>query len=61
MIRLKEIVNDHSDPKYKLKEQVSGNQKAAKLAGSALTHEHGMKAGRWNDALQEYSDYFIRY
>jgi len=40
---------------------LGGNDKAATLADSPLIHKFGVKGERWADALQTYSDYFIRY
>jgi hypothetical protein len=58
---VKEIVNNISYQGSETNKRISGNRKAAKLADSSSAHKHGVKGGRWNDTLQTYSDYFIRY
>ncbi|MFW5427162.1 MAG: hypothetical protein ACKE8R_07905 [Methylophagaceae bacterium] len=61
MIGVKAIEDNYSYQENELKKRIGGNRKAAKLADSSLAHKRGLKGGRWADALQTYSDYFIRY
>lgn len=61
MVGVREIINNVSYQEDNANKRIGGNRKAAKLADSSLTHKQGVKGERWNDALQTYSDYFIRY
>ena len=61
MIGVKENGNDYSYQQNELRKRIGGNRKAAKLADSSLAQKSSMKGERWNDTLQTYSDYFIRY
>ena len=51
--------NNHPHESDKNK-RIGGNGKAAKIA-DRLPLEQTMKTERWTDAIQAYSDYFIRY
>ncbi|MFW5427250.1 MAG: hypothetical protein ACKE8R_08365, partial [Methylophagaceae bacterium] len=61
MIGVKAIEDNSSYQENELKKRIGGNRKAAKLTDSSLAHKSSVKGERWIDALQTYSDYFIRY
>ncbi|MBL1320565.1 MAG: hypothetical protein COA63_005825 [Methylophaga sp.] len=61
MMGIKEIINNISYQGNDLNKRLGGNGKAARLADSPLAHKQSVKGERWNDTLQTYSDYFIRY
>ncbi len=61
MIGVKKVLNNTSYPKNVNVKPMSGNDKAAKLTDTLSIQKQLTKTDSWTDALQTYSDYFIRY
>ncbi len=61
MMGVKRLINNNSYQENTINKQLGGNRKAARIAGASFASKHSAKKGRWIDALQTYSDYFIRY
>jgi hypothetical protein len=61
MMGLKRLINTNSYQENTINKQLSGNRKAAKIAGVPIASKHSAKEDIWANTLQTYSDYFIRY
>jgi hypothetical protein len=61
MIGVNKVLNNNLYAKDVKTNRMSGNDKAAKLTGTLIMQKQTTKADSWADALQTYSDYFIRY